>query len=70
MNAGSNHKHLFNHCFSSTQFYVEQAFGWWKSHDVQCVLIHSTLILHNVCVVERENELLNWGALLGQTVIN
>ena len=27
-NARTNRDHLFNFCFSSTRFYVEQAFGW------------------------------------------
>jgi len=28
-NARTNRDHLFNFCFSSTRFYVEQAFGWF-----------------------------------------
>ncbi len=78
----TNREHLFNHCFSSTSFYVEQCFRWWKNrwrilirasqltHVVQCALIYETMILHNVCVVERENKSSNWAALLGQTIID
>ncbi len=81
-NAETNSEPLFPHCFSSTCFYVEQCFGWWKNrwrilirasqltHEVQCALIYTTMILHNVCVVEQENKSSNWTTLLGQPIID
>eukprot|EP00961_Rhodomonas_salina_P274204 3704702-Rhodomonas_salina.1 len=81
-NALNNSEHLFNHCFSSTLFYVEQAFGWWKnrwlflirasmlSHADQCLFIYATMVHHNICVVCDENKQLNWDLLLGQTTID
>jgi len=79
-NATTNREHLFNHCFSSTRFYVEQAFGWWKNrfrflirasqvtHREQCMMIYASMILHNVCVVAGETGgKQDWVQLLGQT---
>jgi hypothetical protein len=52
---------FFNFCFSSTRFYVEQTIGQWKnkfrvlllqqalSFPLMCMVIYSTMILHNVC---------------------
>eukprot|EP00961_Rhodomonas_salina_P080452 1082489-Rhodomonas_salina.3 len=30
-NASTNSEIYFNYCFSSSRFYVEQCFGWWKN---------------------------------------
>eukprot|EP00961_Rhodomonas_salina_P241978 3268895-Rhodomonas_salina.1 len=81
-NASTNRQHLFNFCFSSTRFYVEQAFGWWKnrfrflirasqlSHGNQSMLIYATMILHNLCVVCGDCEKREWKYLLGQTMVD
>ena len=59
-NAKTKEKKFFNFCFSSTRFFVEQAFGLWKerwrilknyqigSQNNVCARIYTTMILHNV----------------------
>ena len=80
--ACTNREHYFNFCFSSTRFYVEQAFGWWKnrfrflirasqlSHADQCLCIYATMILHNVCVTNGEMERRDWNGLLGTCMVD
>ncbi len=58
---------LLQFLFSSTWFYVKQTFWWWKNRLEQCLCIYAAMILHNLCVVNGENELQNWRLLLGQT---
>lgn len=65
----------FNFCHSSTRFFVEQAFGIWKSrfrvlldplhvsHKLTTKLIYSTTILHNMFIVHsRDNVEVNVAA--------
>ncbi len=73
-NAATNQEYLFNHSFLLTLFYVELLVVEESlvdpsqlTHEVQCALVYATMILHKICVVERENELLNWVSLLGGT---
>jgi hypothetical protein len=60
---------FFNFCHSSTRFFVEQAFGIWKNrfrfllkannlkHKTATICIHATMVLHNMCMVWREDYL-------------
>ena len=72
-NASTNRDVYFNYCFSSSRFYVEQCFGWWKNrfrilikpsnvpHKRMCEMIYASMILHN-CLMVTDNT--KWEDLL------
>ena len=63
----------FNFCFSSTRFFIEQAFGMWKNkfrvliraamvdHGLMCLVIYSSMILHNFI---RIHDSAGWAVVL------
>ena len=72
-NASTNREVYFNYCFSSSRFYVEQCFGWWKNrfrcllrptqvtHKVACMIIYASMIVHNFLTINDSTE---WQQLL------
>lgn len=59
----------FNFCHSSTRFFIEQAFGIWKSrfrfilepirtgHKLTCLMLYASAVLHNFLLTHRRDHI-------------